>query len=89
LKEVYGEKYPEIRKQTLRKCEGCLLGKSHRSSVRKTTDEKTKPTKELDVLVSDLKMMPTRGRNGAVYVGNAIDKKTKYTVLGFLYSEER
>lgn len=48
----------------------------------------SKPSKPLDIIVSDLKTMPTVGTGGAVYAGSAIDHKTKYLTLTFLKTKD-
>ena len=76
--------YPEVANQTLRKCVACVRSKSHRSAIKKKAAEDTQPTKPLDVVSSDLKMMPCEGKGRAKYIGTAIDKKTRFTVLVYL-----
>ena len=81
VKRTYGKKYPEILKQKLKPCEGCLLGKSHKARVKKKGNKKSKGQQPLDVLISDIKTMPAVGTHKARYAGSAIDQATKYVVI--------
>ena len=80
--------YPEVKNQTLRKCDACLRAKSHRANIKKTTPVATQPKQPLDVVASNLKMMPCEGRDKAKYIGTAIDKKTRFAVLCFLRTKD-
>ena len=76
-------------KQKLRPCDGCLKAKSHKAGINKKGEQDTKPKEPLDVLVSDLKTMPTTGTGGAIYAGSAIDHATKYVTMTFLVKKSQ
>ena len=76
--------YPETKNQKLKECDACRMSKSHKTTIHKKAKEETQPRNVLDVVVSDLKQMPVVGLGGKKYVGNFIDKKSRYTA--FLYT---
>jgi histone deacetylase 1/2 len=89
INEQYIKKiFPHLKGQKMTPCKYCAIAKSTKRKVKKQVDPDTQPAEPNDVVVSDLRKMPTRSKDGFQYIGTIIDKKTRYAQTVFLKKKD-
>ena len=81
--------FPTTKNQKLQPCDSCRMTKSHKVKINKQARTETEPKEICDVLMSDLKTMPTVGTGGCKYIGTIIDKKSRYTLQVYLSTKDK